>query len=74
MEDRWDGLSSEIAEVRDAGEFALALGTFRGTGRESGVSVESPLAEVVAFREGAILSARDYLKQEDALRALAGMD
>jgi ketosteroid isomerase-like protein len=70
MEERWIDLRTQIDEVQDAGELALAVGRFQATGRQSGVPVDAPLFEVASFRDGSILFAKDFLDQMQAMAAL----
>jgi ketosteroid isomerase-like protein len=50
-----ESLSAELSEVRHAGERAVALGTLRARGRQSGVDVEMPIVYICSFRAGRVL-------------------
>ena len=57
-------------EIRDLGDRALALGTFRVGGRSSGIDAEVPFAIVATFRDGLITYLKDYgNEKQDALEA-----
>jgi ketosteroid isomerase-like protein len=57
-------------DVRDLGdERLLAVGTIRMRGRESGAETDVRTAAVVEFRDGRMLTYRDYGDVQSALRA-----
>jgi ketosteroid isomerase-like protein len=68
--DAWQKLEVEHEEVRGVGERVLALGRLRATGRTTEIVSESPVAQIVSFRDGKIAHVYDYLSHEEALEAL----
>jgi ketosteroid isomerase-like protein len=57
------------SEFRDLGERIVVLGHARGKGRASGIELDSQYGAVAEFRQGKILSYRDYFDHSDALEA-----
>ena len=62
-------LHVEISEIRDLGNSALAIGSIRARGRESGVQIESPFGALADFRDGKGIRLRTYLDLKEALEA-----
>ena len=60
---------AEQSEVRDLGERVVAIGCFRGRGKQSGAKTESPIGWVVEFKNGKAVRVRDYVDPKDALEA-----
>ena len=65
----FDEMTTEVEEMIDAGERAVVLHRMRGRGRDSGVVVDLALWQVVAVREGKLVSMHDYPSREEALEA-----
>ena len=59
----------DCEDIRDLGDRALALGTIRATGKESGVETELPLAIVAEYRDRLITNYTDYGDWAEALAA-----
>ncbi len=57
-------------DIRDLGDRVLALGTFRTTGRESGVETELPFTVVARLKDGLITHFTDYGDRDQALEAV----
>jgi ketosteroid isomerase-like protein len=55
----------------DLDEHTLAFNVLHGRGRQSGVEVTMPYAQVIRWREGLIVHFKAYVHREDALRELA---
>jgi ketosteroid isomerase-like protein len=70
LDDLYVDLSTEVVEVRDAGEQVAVGFIIRGRGRGSGLADEQPLGQVVRVREGKVVEARDYFNREDAFAAI----
>jgi ketosteroid isomerase-like protein len=68
-EEAFTDLEAEQYEVRELGEQAVAIGQFRGRGRESGVRIETAMAWLVEFRNGKAVRVREYLDPAEALEA-----
>jgi uncharacterized protein len=64
------GLNITLDRVLDAGDSVLAIGAVRGTGLESGVDVEVPIALVYTFRDGLIARVEEYLDPGEAVQAV----
>jgi ketosteroid isomerase-like protein len=56
-------------DVRDLGDRVLALGTARGTGKGSGIDLETPLTVVARFRDGRMTEYKDFGDRQLALEA-----
>jgi ketosteroid isomerase-like protein len=72
----WQGMweafsewSSEVHEVRDAGEQVLVFCTVRARGRESGAVIEAPFFQLVTIRGGKAIASRDFSDRTEALEA-----
>ncbi len=57
------------SEFRDLGERIVVLGHVRGQGRGSGIELDSRYGAVAEFRQGKIISYRDYFDHDEALEA-----
>jgi ketosteroid isomerase-like protein len=65
----WDGLETEVEDIRDGGENVVLLVRQVGTGKASGAQSEMRYGQVLGVREGSIVSMKTYLDQADALSA-----
>ena len=70
VEKSWDDLGWEIEELRDGGDWVLAVGRIRGQGRDSGAAIDSRAGWVAHFRDGLIVKFQTYAHREDALEAV----
>jgi ketosteroid isomerase-like protein len=61
---------SEPEAFFDLGEHTLVFTVLHGRGRQSGVEASLPVAAVVGFRDGLIVSYEGYIHREDALAGL----
>jgi ketosteroid isomerase-like protein len=68
--DAFDEITTEVEELVDAGERAVVLHRMRGRGRDSGVEVDLALWQVVAVRDGRLVSMHDYTSREAAMEAV----
>jgi ketosteroid isomerase-like protein len=59
----------QCPDVRDLGDRVLGLGTFRATGKESGVETELPFTVVARFKDGLVTHFIDYGDRDQALEA-----
>jgi ketosteroid isomerase-like protein len=66
----WSEVWAEVEEERDLGTRVLAFGSFRATGRESGVELSTPIAWVCEFRGDKIGRGWAFTSREDALEAV----
>jgi uncharacterized protein len=69
LDEAFTELEAEQSEVRDLGEQVIAIGHFRGRGRESGAKTETAIVWLVDFRNGKAVRVREYLDPEEALKA-----
>jgi ketosteroid isomerase-like protein len=56
----------EIGEVEEAGDTVLTVGTFYGTGADSGAGVPVPLAFITTMREGLAIKVEEFLDLAEA--------
>ena len=56
--------------LRDLGDSVLALGELIGTGRITGLNLSAEIAQLVTFRDGRIVSFRDFASHAEALQAV----
>ena len=69
--DTWgDEIRGESEAFFDLGEDTLAFYVLYGRGRQSGVEVSMPLAQVVRWRDGLVVYFKVYAHREDALSDL----
>jgi ketosteroid isomerase-like protein len=59
----------EVSEIRDLGDQALAIGTMRARGTESGAEIESPWASLVRSKKGKATSIRVFTDPAEAIEA-----
>jgi ketosteroid isomerase-like protein len=71
MEDAWsDETRLEPEAYFDLGEQSLAFYTGHGRGRESGLEIAAPWAQVVRWRDGLGVYFKAYPRREEALKEL----
>ena len=63
-------LRSRYIDVRDLGQSVLALGEIEGWGRATRLNMKTEMAQLVTFRNGKILSFRDFGSHAEALEAV----
>ena len=66
----WDDPRPEPEEFLPVGDKLIVLGTWRGTAKATGVSVEVPFAHVVQYRDGKLACVRVYMDAAKALQSL----
>ena len=71
--DTFDQFQVELEEVREGDDVAVAFGRLFVTGRESGATVDVPVAWVFRFVEDKVVWAKSYSDREEAL-AEAGLE
>jgi ketosteroid isomerase-like protein len=69
VEKSWKDLGWEIEEMRDGGEWVLAVGRIRGQGRDSGAGIDSRAGWVAHFRDGLITRFQTFTDRAEALEA-----
>jgi ketosteroid isomerase-like protein len=71
MHDLYDGLFTDVVEVRDLGERVVVVYVVQGRAKGSGLVFEDglTLAQIVTLRHGKITEIRDYSGRSDALEA-----
>ena len=67
----WKTVRVEAEDVRESGEWTVALLQVHLRGEASGVEVAVPLAALHQFRDGRIVRDRVYLNRAEALEAVA---
>jgi ketosteroid isomerase-like protein len=71
LDDVWSEFRILPDSFRDSGDTVLMLGSLRGRGRSSGVTVDESLGMVFDVRDGKIARIRGFLDHAEALRAAA---
>ena len=62
-------LEVRLDDVRDLGDSVLALGELTGRDRTTDLNVSAEIAQLVTFRDGKIVSYRDFASHAEALEA-----
>jgi ketosteroid isomerase-like protein len=71
LEDAWgENIRLEVQAYFDLGEHTLLFSVWHGRGRQSGVDVALPAAQVGKWRDGSLIYIKGYMKREDALSEL----
>jgi ketosteroid isomerase-like protein len=70
LREPWQSLRIEVDRVEDLGDAVLALFTFHGKGRDSGVEVTLRLANVFRLRDGLGVGGMSYPDWDSALEAM----
>ena len=65
----WEEFDLQPQEFRDLGDRVLLLANVKARGRGSGLEVETELAMLFTFRDGLIVSSKDFLSHADAISA-----
>jgi ketosteroid isomerase-like protein len=60
-------LTVRFDDVRDVGDSVLALGEIAGTGRTTRLEVGGEIAQLATFRDGKVVSFRDFTSHAEAL-------
>src|SRR5256885_15917624 len=58
VDESWENLTWEVEEIRDGGDWVLALGRIRGGGRGSGAGIDARAGWVARFHDGLITTFR----------------
>jgi ketosteroid isomerase-like protein len=66
----WRDARLEAEEFIDLGDQVLAVGTFRASGRASGVVIEQPNATVWKLRDGRVAGVQLFLDRNEALKVV----
>jgi ketosteroid isomerase-like protein len=69
MTESWEDASTEIHEIRPAGDELFATITLHARGKGSGAVVEAPFFQVVSTRDGKIVRSLDFANRAQALEA-----
>jgi ketosteroid isomerase-like protein len=70
VEESWENLGWEVEEIRQGGDWVLALGRIHGEGRGSGAAIDARAGWVAHFRDGRITAFRTYPDRAEALKDL----
>ena len=72
LHDFYDGLRTDVLEVRDLGERIVVVFVIQGRAKGSGLVFEDgqTLAQVVRLRQGKIAEVRDYAGRSEAFEAV----
>lgn len=73
VDERWDNATWEVEDIRDGGDWVLALGHIRGRGRDSGAPIDARGGWVAHLDEGLITSFQTFSDRAAALQAV-GLD
>ena len=66
----WDDLSLRPEEVVDFGDRLLITAQVTGHARQSGITLEMPLFQVLTLRRGLIIRQKDFAERDRALEAV----
>jgi ketosteroid isomerase-like protein len=69
VDESWDNLRWEVEEIRDGGDWVLALGRILGRGAGSGADFVAWTGWVARFRDGLITSFQTFSDRNAALEA-----
>jgi ketosteroid isomerase-like protein len=69
VDQSWENLRWEVADIRDGGEWVLALGHIRGQGRDTGAAIDAKGGWLAHFHEGLITRFQTYANRAEALEA-----
>jgi ketosteroid isomerase-like protein len=70
VDEIWGNLRREIEELRDGGDWVLALGHIRGPRRQSGIDSDARAGSVARLRKWRITNFHTYADRADALDAM----
>jgi ketosteroid isomerase-like protein len=70
VEESWENLRWQVEEIRDDGNWVLALGRIQGRGRGSGAVIDARGAWLARFRDGVVTHFRTYPDRGEALKAV----
>jgi ketosteroid isomerase-like protein len=68
--DQWDDFRIELVELVDAGSDVVAVTRHHGTGRASGVPVQTLVAYVLTLADGKLVRVRIFDTKAQALKAV----
>ena len=66
----WDGMTFDCEDIRDGGDWVLALGWMRGRSRASGAMLEVTAGWIAHFRDGLVTSFHTHGDRAHALAAV----
>jgi ketosteroid isomerase-like protein len=70
VDESWENLTWEVEEIRDGGDWVIALGRIRGRGRDSGALIDARGAWVARFGNRRITEFQTFSNRTEALEAL----
>ena len=70
VDDSWEDLEWDVEEIRDGGDWVLAMGRIRGEGRNSGAAIDARAGWVARFDDGVITDFHTYADRTQALEAV----
>ena len=70
VDDSWEDLEWDVEEIRDGGDWVLAMGRIRGEGRNSGAAIDARAGWVARFHDGVITDFHTYADRTQALEAV----
>jgi ketosteroid isomerase-like protein len=68
-EESFESFHGTVSEIRGIGDGVLVVGTIRIKGRGSGIETDIPAAGIFTFRDGLLVSFKDYGDRQKALDA-----
>lgn len=69
VDESWENLRWEVEEIREGGDWVLALGRIRGRGRGSGADFDAKAAWLAYFSEGLVTRFHTYANRAEGLEA-----
>ena len=69
VEESWESLRWEVDEIREVGDFAVAVGHIRGKGRETGATIDTGSGWAAQFDDGLITHFQTFTSRQEALEA-----
>jgi ketosteroid isomerase-like protein len=69
VDQSWENLRWEVEEIREGGDWVLALGHIQGEGRDSGAAIDARGGWLANFTEGRIARFQTFANRADALEA-----
>jgi ketosteroid isomerase-like protein len=73
LDDAWRDIRIDVDEMRDFGDWVLALGRTHVRGRAGGVDFDYEIGTLCELRDGRLVRARVYLDHDEALAAASAV-
>jgi len=69
VDESWVNLRWRVEEIRDGGDWVLAMGHIRGEGRDSGALIDAKAGWLAKFTDGQITRFQTFANRDEALKA-----